>query len=74
MIWCVDDDNAIRDVEVYALKSTGFETRGFADGKSMFEALKSGKPDLIILDIMLPGEDGTEILKKLRSNHETKYR
>ena len=72
MIWCVDDDNAIRDVEVYALKSTGFETRGFADGKSMFEALKSGKPDLIILDIMLPGEDGTEILKKLRSNHETK--
>lgn len=72
MIWCVDDDNAIRDIEVYALKSTGFEAKGFSDGKSMFEALESEKPDLIILDIMLPGEDGVEILRRLRNNSSTK--
>lgn len=72
IIWCVDDDNAIRDIEVYALKSTGFDAKGFSDGKSMFEALESEKPDLIILDIMLPGEDGAEILKRLRNNSSTK--
>lgn len=72
MIFCVDDDNTIRDIEVYTLESTGFLARGFADGASMFEALKTEKPKLIILDIMLPGEDGVEILKKLRSNPATK--
>lgn len=68
MIWCVDDDNAIRDIEVYTLESTGFQARGFADGKAMFAALESEIPELIILDIMLPGEDGMEILKKLRAH------
>lgn len=72
MIWCVDDDNTIRDIEVYTLQSTGFEAVGFADGKSMFEALKSSMPRLIVLDIMLPGDDGVEILKKLRQNPKTK--
>lgn len=71
MIWCVDDDNAIRDIEIYTLESTGYKARGFSDGTSMLEALKSEKPDLIILDIMLPGEDGVEILKKVRENPET---
>ena len=71
MIWCVDDDNAIRDIEVYTLETTGFKARGFADGASMLEALESELPELIILDIMLPGEDGVEILRKLRSNHRT---
>lgn len=71
MIWCVDDDNTIRDIEVYTLTSTGFAARGFTDGASMFEALKTEKPELIILDIMLPGEDGIEILKKLRTNSAT---
>lgn len=72
MIWCVDDDNTIRDIEVYTLTQTGFCARGFADGNSMLEALKSEKPDLIVLDIMLPGKDGTEVLKEIRSNPDTR--
>ena len=72
MIWCVDDDNTIRDIEVYTLTQTGFEAKGFADGISMLEALKTEKPELIVLDIMLPGKDGVEILKEIRSNHETR--
>ena len=72
MIWCVDDDNTIRDIEVYTLTQTGFEARGFADGISMLEALKTEKPELIVLDIMLPGKDGVEILKEIRSNPETR--
>ena len=71
MIWCVDDDNTIRDIEVYALTSTGFEAKGFADGISLLEALKTEKPDLIMLDIMLPGKDGVEVLREIRSNPET---
>ncbi|MGN0571570.1 MAG: response regulator transcription factor [Candidatus Fimenecus sp.] len=67
MIWCVDDDDAIRDIEVYTLQSTGFEARGFSDGASMFEALRTEKPQLIVMDIMLPGEDGVALLKKLRT-------
>lgn len=72
MIWCVDDDDAIRDIEVYTLQSTGFEARGFSDGASMFEALRTEKPQLIIMDIMLPGEDGVALLKKLRAAPATK--
>ena len=67
MIWCVDDDNTIREIEVYTLESMGFTACGFADGVSMLEALKSEKPDLIILDIMMPEIDGLQILSKLRS-------
>ena len=51
MIWCVDDDSTIREIEVYTLLQTGFEARGFSDGASMMEALKSEKPDLIVLDV-----------------------
>ena len=72
MIWIVDDDSTIRDIEVYTLTSTGFEAKGFASGAPMFEALKTERPDLIVLDIMMPGEDGITILKKLRGNHTTK--
>lgn len=67
MIWCVDDDNTIREIEVYTLESMGFTACGFADGVSMLEALKNEKPDLIILDIMMPEIDGLRILSKLRS-------
>ncbi len=67
MIWCVDDDSTIRDIEVYTLEQTGFEARGFADGVSMLEALKTEIPELIVLDIMMPEMDGIEVLKKLRS-------
>ncbi len=72
MIWCVDDDSTIREIEVYTLEQTGFHARGFSDGISMLEALKSEIPELIILDIMMPGTDGLEVLSKLRSEAEYK--
>ena len=72
MIWCVDDDNTIRDIEVYTLTQTGFDAKGFADGISMLEALKTEKPELIVLDIMLPGKDGVEVLKEIRHSPETR--
>ena len=67
MIWCVDDDRTIREIEVYTLTQTGFAARGFADGASMLDALKSERPELIILDIMMPEMDGLQVLSKLRS-------
>lgn len=72
MIWCVEDDSNIREIELYALKSTGFKARGFDNGKSLLEALKTELPDLIILDIMLPEIDGISLLKILKSSPETK--
>lgn len=67
MVWCVDDDSTIREIEVYTLEQTGFAARGFADGVSMLEALKDEIPELIILDIMMPELDGIEVLKRLLS-------
>ena len=72
MIWCVDDDSTIREIEVYTLEQTGFEARGFSDGISVLEALKTELPDLIILDIMMPEMDGLEVLRKLRAEEEYK--
>ena len=72
MIWCVDDDNTIRDLEVYTLEQTGFQAKGFPDGISMLKALESEMPELIILDIMLPETDGVEILKKIRADERYK--
>ena len=55
MIWCVEDDASIRDIEVYALQSTGIEAMGFEDGTSFWEALNGGeKPKLAVIDVMLP--------------------
>ena len=68
MIWCVEDDPSIRELEVYALHSTGLEARGFADGAEFWEALEKEQPELVILDVMLPGEDGVAILKRLRAD------
>lgn len=73
MIWIVDDDSTIRDIEVYTLNTTGFEAKGFPGGGPMFEALKTEMPELIVLDIMMPGEDGITVLRKLRSNPATKH-
>ena len=70
MIWCVEDDSGIRDIELYALNSAGFETKGFEDGLSFWEAMKKEKPQLIILDVMLPGMDGIEILTKMKESVE----
>ena len=68
MIWCVEDDSSIRDIEVYALTSTGFEAVGFEDGDSFWNALQSDRPELVILDVMLPGKDGVELLKMMRNS------
>ena len=68
MIWCVEDDASIRDIEIYTLLSTGFKAKGFEDGKSAWETLKTEKPDLILLDVMLPGMDGVELLKKIKES------
>ena len=70
MIWCVEDDSSIRDIEVYALTSTGFEARGFEDGNSFWNALQSEKPELIVLDVMLPGKDGVTLLKLMKQAEE----
>ena len=72
MIYCVEDDAAIRDIEVYALRSTGLEAEGCESGAALFAALKKAPAELVILDVMLPGEDGLEILKKLRLGAATR--
>ncbi len=71
MIYCVEDDNAIRELMIYTLDSAGFEARGFAGGREFFRALEEEKPYLVMLDIMLPDEDGIEILKRLRNRADT---
>ncbi len=70
MIYCVEDDQSIRDLMVYTLSVAGFEAEGFPDGKTFWEAMTE-QPQLIMLDIMLPGEDGLTILKKLKKDPET---
>lgn len=67
MIFCVEDDTGIRELMLYTMKSQGFQAVGFPDAASFWEGMRGDKPELIVLDIMLPDEDGIEILKKLRS-------
>ena len=68
MIWCVEDDASIRDIEVYALTSTGFQARGFEDGNTFWQALQTQQPRLVILDVMLPGVDGVELLRRMKED------
>ena len=72
MIWCVEDDASIREIEVYTLNSTGFQARGFADGASFRAALETETPELVLLDVMLPGEDGVSLLRYLRQTPQTR--
>ncbi|MCI5722152.1 MAG: response regulator transcription factor [Firmicutes bacterium] len=72
LIYIVEDDKNIQEIESYALGSAGYDVRCFDDGAAFSEAMKAVLPDLILLDIMLPGEDGLSILKRLRSDNETR--
>ena len=71
MIFCVEDDEAIRNMMVYTLRSSGFSVKGFDAGDALFAALEKETPQLILLDIMLPGMDGLEILQRLRLRSAT---
>lgn len=71
MIYCVEDESAIRDLMIYTLKASGFEARGFESSESLWPAVREKAPELVVLDVMLPGEDGLTILKKLRASPAT---
>ena len=72
MIFCVEDDTSSRELMIYTLNSAGFDAKGFPESTEFWKAIETETPELIMLDIMLPGEDGIEILKKLRSKAATK--
>ena len=70
MIWCVEDDPSIRDIEVYALQSTGLDAVGFESGDAFWDAIQTQTPELVIMDVMLPGADGVELLSRMKANPE----
>ena len=72
MIYLVEDDDSIRELVIYTLRSTGMEAKGFGLPSAFWRAMAEETPELVLLDIMLPEEDGLEILKKLRSRQATK--
>ena len=72
MIFCVEDDSNIRELVVYTLETTGFKARGFEVGREFLEALALETPELVLMDIMLPGDDGLELLKKLKASPKTR--
>lgn len=72
MIYCVEDERNIRELIVYTLESSGYPTKGFETGKEFYKELEKQQPELILLDLMLPGEDGMEILNKLKGSDVTK--
>ena len=72
MIFCVEDDESIRSLELYTLRSAGFEAEGFGDGGLFFEALRTRRPELVILDVMLPGESGVELLRQMKASDSTR--
>ena len=71
MIYCVEDDDAIRELMTYTLTASGFEAKGFPNPSAFWNELQQNQPELIMLDIMLPEEDGISILKRLRANAAT---
>ncbi|MDD3409782.1 MAG: response regulator transcription factor [Eubacteriales bacterium] len=72
MIYCVEDDVSIRELELYALRGAGFEAEGFDEGAAFLAALDAARPELVILDVMLPGEDGVTLLKRLKASPDTR--
>ncbi|HIV68880.1 MAG TPA: response regulator transcription factor [Candidatus Butyricicoccus stercorigallinarum] len=70
-IYVVEDDESIRTMVVYALKESGYEAQGFEESQAFFQAVEQKTPELVLLDIMLPGEDGLSILKRLRGMPKT---
>ena len=72
MIYCVEDERNIRELIVYTLESSGLRAKGLESGAELFEELSSHQASLILLDIMLPGEDGLEILSRLKASEVTK--
>ena len=70
VIWCVEDDPSIREIEVYVLNTTGMEAYGFENGTVFWETLQVRQPDLILLDVMLPGVDGVELLTRMKANEK----
>lgn len=73
MIYILEDDSSIRELIVYTLNSTGLETEGFERPSQFWEKVKKKIPSLVVLDVMLPEEDGIEVLKKLRRNYSTEH-
>lgn len=72
LIYCVEDDDNIRELVIYTLQSANYQAEGFENAEKFYKGLKNRKPDIILLDIMLPDEDGISILKKLKASHDTK--
>ena len=72
MIYIVEDDQSIQEIELFALKNSGYAARGFDTARTFWQAVEEKTPELILLDIMLPDEDGLQILKKLRARMDTR--
>lgn len=72
MIYCVEDDRNIRELIIYTLETSGYEAKGFSDGEGFWKAMEKQYPELILMDIMLPGQDGVSILKELKEQYNTK--
>lgn len=72
MIYCVEDDSNIRELVIYTLETTGFRARGFENGTEFLKAVAEEIPELVLLDIMLPGMDGLEILRRLKASSDTR--
>lgn len=71
MIYMLEDDSSIRELVTYALRASGYEAEGFEDSAPFWDAIRETLPEMVILDIMLPGEDGISVLKKLKANSRT---
>ncbi len=72
LIYILEDDKNIQEIESYAIKGNGYDVRAFDDAKAFDRGMQEIKPDLVLLDVMLPGEDGLSVLKRLRSDKDTK--